>query len=274
MELVKARQEFCEILKEKNIADYENNITQIFLHVLKTTKVNYILTKEITKKQYLKAKDLVLKRANNYPLQYLLKYVEFYGNKIKVNKNVLIPRNETEQLCDIVSKTANNKNVLDLCCGSGCLGLGIKANTNANVVLSDVSCKALKVAKHNAKINNLNVKFIKSDLFKNINQKFDIVVSNPPYIKSSDLNGLQAEVKFEPKLALDGKADGYYFYKKIIEELPQYLNKNGEVYFEYGVGQAKTIENLLKKNFTCIRIIKDYYNKNRFIYAKLKEDIC
>lgn len=268
---IEAKKEFNNILKNSGITDYDNNTTQIFLWVLGLTKTELLLKEEITEEEYLKIKRLILKRAKHYPLQYLIKYVEFYGNKIYVNKSVLIPRNETEQLCEMVSKTANNKSVLDLCTGSGCIGLGIKANSTATVTLSDVSSKAIYVAKKNAKLNNLTVKIVKSDLFENIKGKFDIIVSNPPYIKTKDLSGLQPEVKFEPMLALDGMADGYYFYRKIINQAVNFLNPGGEIYFEYGVGQSKTIAKLLSKRFECIRIIKDYYNKNRFIYAKLKD---
>lgn len=266
-----AKQEFNNILKNSGIADYDNNTTQLFLHVLKINKTAFLLKDEITSQEYNAVKKLVLKRAKRYPLQYLIKDVEFFGNTISVNKNVLIPRNETEQLCEMISKTANGKKVLDLCTGSGCIGLGIKANSTADVTLSDISAGALKVAKQNAINNGLDVKIVKSDLFNNITDKFDIIVSNPPYIKTNDLLDLQPEVKFEPVLALDGKADGYYFYKKIIEEAPKFLNSKGEIYFEFGVGQAKTIAKLLSKHFECIRIVKDYYNKNRFIYAKLKD---
>lgn len=274
MELFKARQEFNKILKENNIADYENNTAQIFLHVLKINKAELLTKDTLTVSEYNKIKKLILKRAKHYPLQYILKQVEFYGNKIKVNKNVLIPRNETEQLCELVAKKANNKTVLDLCCGSGCIGLGIKRNSNAEVTLCDVSSKALCVAKLNAKKNRLNVKIVKSDLFKNIKNKYDIIVSNPPYIKSDEIKCLQSEIKFEPVLALDGKDDGLYYYRQIINNAPNVLNENGEIFLEFGVGQCKTLENLLSKDFECIKIVKDYYNKNRFICAKLKGKVC
>lgn len=269
-----AKKEFNQILKENGVADYENNVTQIFLHILGCSRAELIIKQSISLDEYNSIKKIVYKRSKHYPLQYLLGEVEFCGNRIKVNKNVLIPRNETEQLCDMIAKTADNKRVLDLCCGSGCIGLGIKANSSADVTMVDISVKALTVAKNNAKLNNLSVKAIKSDLFEKIKGKFDIIVSNPPYIKTKDLDDLQAEVKKEPMLALDGDEDGLSFYRRIIEEAPKFLTQNGELYFEYGVGQAKTIEKLLKKNFECIRIIKDYYNKNRFIYAKLKDGIC
>lgn len=274
MELKTVKKQFNEILKNSGVCDAENNVNKILMHVLNINKATLLITNYISAKNFKKAKKLVLKRAKHFPLQYLLKQVQFCGNTIFVNKNVLIPRNETEQLCEMVFKTAENKTVLDLCSGSGCLGLGIKRNANADVTLSDVSNKALRVAKKNAKLNGLEVKFVKSNLFENIIGKFDIIVSNPPYIKTDDLKNLQVEVGFEPVLALDGHDDGLFFYKKIIDEAPKFLNDFGEIYFEIGLGQDKTITKLLSKHFDCIKIIKDYYNKNRFIYAKLKEKVC
>jgi release factor glutamine methyltransferase len=270
MKLITAKQEFNEILKQSGVDDVSNNVTQLFLHALNLNRSELVLKTDLTNEEYNKVKRLVKKRAKHYPLQYIIKSVEFYGNTICVNKNVLIPRNETEQLCEMVAKNANGKKVLDLCTGSGCIGLGIKANSTANVTLADISKGALNVARKNAKLNGLKVKVVETDLFSNVKGKFDIIVSNPPYIKTKDLEKLQPEVKFEPELALDGMADGYYFYKKIINEAPKFLNKFGEIYFEVGVGQAKTVAKLLSKHFECIRIVKDYYNKERIVYAKLK----
>lgn len=261
-----------EILKNAGVLDYKNNTTFLCCHILNKTKSELILVKEITLAQHNKIINLSKKRAKGIPLQYLIGYVDFYYNKIYVNKNVLIPRNETEQLCDIIVSDLNpNSSVLDLCTGSGCIGLGIKHKCDsASVTLSDVSSKALYVAKKNALKNNLDVKIIKSNLFSNISEKFDVIVSNPPYIKSGDLSSLSAEVKHEPLLALDGDKDGYKFYYKIINDAPQFLNKNGKIYFECGLGQAQKIAKCLEKNFDCIKIIKDYYNKQRFVTGVLK----
>lgn len=272
MELQKTIKLSNEILKNAGVLDYKNNTTLLCSYVLGKTKGELILVNDITKKQHNKIIELTKKRASGIPLQYLTKYVDFYYNKIYVNKNVLIPRNETEQLCDIiVSEIKENSAVLDLCCGSGCIGLGIKNKVNsASVTLSDVSDKALYVAKKNALKNNLNVKIKKSNLFDNVNGKFDVIVSNPPYIKTSDLNKLSIEVKHEPVLALDGDKDGFKYYLKIINDAPKFLNKNGKIYFECGVGQAQKIAKCLEKNFYCIKIIKDYYNKQRFVTGVLK----
>ena len=261
-----------EILKNANVLDYKNNTTFLCCYVLNKTRLELMLLTSIDIKAHNKIIKLAKKRASGLPLQYIIGYVDFYYNKIYVNKNVLIPRNETEQLCDIVvSELKPNFNVLDLCTGSGCIGLGIKNKfKNCNVTLSDVSKKAIYVAKKNAKQNNLKVKIIKSDLLNSVKGKFDVIVSNPPYIKTKDLEHLSIEVKHEPVLALDGSKDGYAYYKRIIDEVPYFLNNNGRIYFECGVGQAQKIAKYLEKNFDCIKIIKDYYGKSRFVTGVIK----
>lgn len=249
----------------------------IFSHVLNVSKGQVRFVKEISKKQKKQILAIVKKRQKNIPLQHLLGNVHFLNLELKVNKNVLIPRNETEQLADIVVKDINqnfaNKitHVLDMCCGSGCLGLAIAKETKSFVTLADVSKKALKVAKNNAKNNKIeNVLFKKSNLFEKIEQKFDVFVSNPPYIKTKDIEALQPEVKnFEPVIALDGGSTGLDFYKKIIADLESFLNNNALIYFEVGINQAQEVKQLLEKfKFKEVEIVKDYYNVERIVKAK------
>lgn len=271
MELNNTIKQSIKILEQNGVLEAKTNAMLLCCHVLKKSKSEVMLTKTILKLQHDRIVRLSNKRASGIPVQYITKQVDFYYNKIYVNKNVLIPRNETEQLCDIVSNELKGGAVLDLCTGSGCIGLGIKNKVKtARVTLSDVSDKALYVAKKNARANNLNVKIIKSDLFKNIKEKFDVIVSNPPYIKTKDLMELSKEVCHEPSLALDGGEGGYKFYEQIISMAPQFLNKFGKIYFECGVGQAQKIAKCLEKNFDCIKIIKDYYNKQRFVTGVIK----
>ena len=162
------------------------------------------------------------------------------------------------------------------------MGLAVAHSTNVNVTLSDISKKAIKVAKFNNKYNNklrakesksdINPNYIVSDLFENIACKYDIIVCNPPYIKTSDLIKLEIEVRdFDPILALDGGKDGLEFYRKIIKQAPKYLsteNGLGKIYFEIGVGQSEAIVKMLSKHFTDIEVIKDYSGIERFIIAK------
>lgn len=263
-------------LTDSAIENSENEAKLIASFVLKVNKMELFFDRVLTKKQERQINKIVLLRKKHIPLQHIFKQVEFLNGKYYVNKNVLIPRFETEHLADIVVKDIKNNyttpKVLDLCCGSGVLGISIAQNTTALVTLSDISTKALKVAKKNAKANKASVTLVKSDLFSSIAKGsiFDIIVSNPPYIKTGDLNGLDKEVKnYEPIIALNGGSDGLYFYKKIIEKSKDYLSENGTLYFEHGLGQENDIKQLLEHNgFNNIKVIKDFYNINRFIVGK------
>lgn len=247
----------------------------IFCHVLGIKRGKLSLIESLTKKQARQINKLIKKRLKHIPVQYLLGDVEFLNLKLKVNKSVLIPRNETEQLTEIVINYINSIKgqkkqflVLDMCSGSGAVGLGVAKNTNSLVDLCDISKNALKVGRHNAKINNVkNVRFIKSNLFKNITKKYDLFVSNPPYVETQVIKTLQKQVKdFEPRLALDGGQDGMKFYKKIIRELPKFLNPDASAFFEVGKGQHKQVVKLLKEaGFKNIEVIKDYCEVDRMI---------
>ena len=211
------------------------------------------------------------RRVNKEPLQYITHNQYFFGNKFYVNENVLIPRADTEILVEEVLKSVTgNENILDLCTGSGCIAISLKkANEALNVSASDISTNALTVAMINAKINNADVNFVKSDLFDNINKKYDIIVSNPPYIKKCDMKILQEEVKHEPILALDGGNSGLEYYEKIIEQAKKYLTDKGVIALEIGYNQAEDVSNLLiKNNYADIKVIKDYGNNDRAIIAK------
>ena len=230
-------------------------------------------------------KDLqkVLKRRRKgEPISKIFGYTEFYGLKILINKNVLSPRQETEILAEQAIKITeraiktigeNNFNVLDLCTGSGAIAISIKKNTIANVVASDISRKALKIAKINAENNSAKIEFVKSNLFQNLKGKqFDIIVSNPPYIESEEIKRLQTEVKnYDPKLALDGGNDGLNFYKKIITEAPKHLTPNGRILFEVGYNQSEIVKKLLTENFKDIIIVKDFNNIDRVVMAQFKK---
>ncbi len=212
----------------------------------------------------------VLKQASKIekgvPLSLVLNNAEFYGRKFFVHRKVLKPRLDTEVVCEEAIKLIKpNHTVLDLCCGSGVLGLTIALETGASVTLADISSTAIKLTKKNAKNLGVKVNVVKSNLFNNINQKFDVIVSNPPYIESKVIDGLDKNVKkFDPRLALDGGADGLRFYRIIINECEKYLTDNGVIVFEIGYNQATKVKKLLEKSFD-VTVKKDYKNKNRIV---------
>lgn len=218
--------------------------------------------------------QLVEKRAMHVPLQYLTGNQEFMGFNFRVNENVLIPRQDTEILVEEAVKYINGKEqkikVLDMCTGSGCIAVSIdKLCENARVVGTDISGKALEIAKINNEENDTRVNFIESDLFENIKERFDVIVSNPPYIESEEIEKLMPEVReFEPRIALDGTKDGLEFYRNICNNLSRYLKENGAVFFEIGYNQGVAVSRLLNEHgFEKVKVIKDYSQNDRVVFA-------
>lgn len=221
----------------------------------------------VTPKYVEKVNGVVEERIMGKPLWYCVGDVDFYGYKIKVDSRVLIPRPETEELVLRAKEHIGNESyVLDLCTGSGAIAIAIKGETDAIVTAVDISEDALELARENAKINGAEIEFIKSDMFSSIeNKKFDVILSNPPYIKSEDLSGLQKEVKdFEPMLALDGGEDGLKFYKIIAENVRNHLKENGVLLMEIGYNQSEEVKGLFS-GYREISTIKDLENKDRII---------
>ena len=209
---------------------------------------------------------------DGYPIQYLIGYVDFYGYKINVNEDVLIPRYETEYLLEkvinISKKIFSNKiNILDIGTGSGAISIVLKNELNSNVTACDISEKALNTAINNAKINNSSINFIKSDIFSNINDKFDIIISNPPYISSDEVI-MDSVKKYEPNLALYAPKDGLYFYEEIIKDARKYLNDKFIIAFEIGWWQGNLICDIAKRYFSdsVIRIEKDLTDRDRYLF--------
>ena len=224
---------------------------------------------QVSAKNVEKINNIVKERITGRPLWYCIGDTEFYGYTINVDERVLIPRPETELLVyNALPLIDKDKKVLDLCTGSGAIAITVQLETGASVTAVDVSDGALELAKENAKHNNAQIEFIKSDMFSELDgEKFDVIISNPPYIKSEEIETLQKEVKdFEPMLALDGGTDGYYFYKIIASECKKYLSDGGVLLLECGINQAETIKSLLKDAKT-VEIIKDYENIDRIVKA-------
>lgn len=202
------------------------------------------------------------------PVQYILGYTYFYGLKFKVNKDVLIPRFDTEILVEEVLKNNFiNKKIVDVGTGTGCIAIALKKNNpTLEVDAIDISSEALEIALENAKLNNVSIKFIKNDLLKNLECEYDVIISNPPYISKSDFVE-DIVYKNEPHLALFGEDDGMYFYDKILFQSLTNLKKNGMIFFEIGYNQKEKISKIIKKYYPYanIKVIKDYNNNDRVV---------
>lgn len=211
------------------------------------------------------------------PLQYITNKQEFMKLNFYVDSNVLIPQPDTEilveEVLNILEENSENKNILDLCTGSGAIGISIAKYNDSIVTMTDISKNALEIAMKNAKDNDISekCKFILSNMFENINEKYDLIVSNPPYIKSDVINTLDKEVQNEPIIALDGGEDGLEFYKNIAQNAHKYLNENGILALEIGYDQKEEVINLLNslghyKNIYCK---KDLSGNDRVIIATI-----
>lgn len=214
----------------------------------------------------------VQKRAEHIPLQYIIGEQEFMGLRFKVNSNVLIPRQDTETLVEQVLKIVKpGMKVLDLCTGSGCVLISVLKNAPELTGMgSDISKTALLVAKENAKLHEVDAEWVRSDLFDNITETFDVIMANPPYIPTGEILSLMPEVRdFEPENALDGGADGLDFYRKIAGQVKDYLNPGGYVYMEIGYDQGKAVSELMRNaGFTEVEVIKDLARNDRVVKGK------
>lgn len=214
----------------------------------------------------------VQKRAEHIPLQYIIGEQEFMGLRFKVNSNVLIPRQDTETLVEQVLKIVKpGMKVLDLCTGSGCVLISVLKNAPELTGMgSDISKTALLVAKENAKLHEVDAEWVRSDLFDNITETFDVIMANPPYIPTGEILSLMPEVRdFEPENALDGGADGLDFYRKITGQVKDYLNPGGYVYMEIGYDQGEAVSELMRNaGFTEVEVIKDLARNDRVVKGK------
>lgn len=233
------------------IMDYNNEIPSHYFNI-----VDPLI------KEYLEKKK---------PVQYILGYAYFYGLKLNVNNNVLIPRPETEMVVENAIKKIKENNyqtVLDIGTGSGAIALAIKKNSGTIVSACDISNEALEVAKENAKLLDLDINFICSDVFSNVLGKFDLIVSNPPYIGYDETDDV-SEIVYnnEPHLALFSEDNGLYYYKKIISNLDKYLNKQGTCIFEVGYNQGNKLIEYVNNNYPNykIEVLKDYNNLDRVV---------
>lgn len=264
----------CQILQKAKIENAPYDARALLEWVLEFNHADFILeaNKEVDEKkeeQYIKYME---KRSTHYPLQYIMKQSFFMDFEFFVDEGVLIPRQDTEILIETIleKETDISQDILDVCTGSGCIGLSLKKYlSKSNVTAVDISKTALDIAKINKERLDADVIFLESDLFENVKGQFDIIVSNPPYIKTKEIATLMDEVKtFEPTLALDGMEDGLFFYDKLLRKGRSYLKKGGRIYFEIGCDQGKEVSLLfLKYGYKNINIRKDLAGLDRVVYG-------
>lgn len=266
------------ILKDNNIETPKLKARLLLQFTLNKPREYLIIydNKEVLKENEEKYFENINKIVDGIPLQYITKSQEFMKLNFFVNDKVLIPRPDTEILVEEVikiGKKIKKPKILDLCTGTGAIAISLaKYLTNSIVYASDISKEALEVAKINAKNNNVEVEFLKSDLFENIpKEKFDIIVTNPPYIRKDVIPTLERQVQNEPMLALDGGIDGLDFYRKIVKQGYEYLKYNSYLCFEIGYDQKIDIIEIIEneKKYTDTYCKKDLYDNDRVIITKV-----
>ena len=271
----------CEKLSEIDYGSLEARI--IIKKVLSLDETDFILKKNlvITDKEIDDFFSMLEKRLSGVPVQYIIGEWDFYGSTFAVNENVLIPRPETEILCEYVIDLLKNKKaavVADLCAGSGCIGITVKKHCpESRVIMLEKSPVAARVCKDNIRdiLGDNKAELINGDIFFpdvawNL-PVFDLIISNPPYIKSSEIPYLQSEVLLEPKMALDGGVDGLDFYRLLAEKWTDYLADDGVFAFECGEEQAEDIRMILEKENFDVHFVKDYNNIDRFVIGKRRK---
>ena len=259
-------------LCEAGIADARNDAWLLLTMACKIDHTYYYMhiDEEMPEELQHEFEVLIKKRAERVPLQYITGEQEFMGMTFHVNSNVLIPRQDTETLVEEALKVVKpGMKVLDMCTGSGCVLISILKNVHGTGGYGyDISKQAINVAKENAKLNDVPAIFERSNLFEDIaDETFDVIVSNPPYIRSDEIPFLMPEVsEFEPHEALDGKEDGLFFYRKIIEESRAYLQKNGVLLFEIGYDQGEAVSELMTKaGYSQVVVKKDLAGLDRIV---------
>lgn len=261
-------------LEEANIVEAKLDAWYLLEYYFHVTRADYLIdsNREIKTLQLEEYSELINKRARNTPLQYVTGEQEFMGLKFMVSPDVLIPRQDTEVLVEEVMRIADTKEVLDLCTGSSCIITSLaKLCRLKRAVGTDISKAALEIAKNNIKNLQVDVTLLQGDLFEPVTGTFDIIVSNPPYIPTSEIEQLMTEVKdHEPFIALDGKEDGLFFYRRILKIARDYLNPNGKIFFEIGYDQGPRLINLFEEfGYKDLCIIKDLAGLDRVACGRI-----
>lgn len=267
-----------EFLEKKRVEIPKRSAEELLAACLQCKRLDLYLRfdRPLEEKELVFYRELLKRRAEGEPIAYILGQVTFYGLTLKVNPHVLIPRHETEILLhEIVQEFKKEENsakrLFDVCCGSGCLGLGLKkAFPQFQVILGDLSIDALKVAKDNAEANQLDAEFVQGDLLTPFQGKADLIVCNPPYVSDKEYENLSPEVReFEPKMALLAGKTGGEFYERLSRMLPSCLNPAGKIFFEIGAGQAEIVSNFFNTSaWKETQVKKDWAGHDRFFSAR------
>lgn len=263
-------------LKAAGFEEARSDVRHLLLHVSGMTLAALLCdgAREVPKEQAQRVYELLEQRIQHRPVQYITGEQEFCGLKFLVRPGVLIPRPETELLTEAVIRSSAGKRVLDLCTGSGCIAVTVaKLGAPEFTAASDCSEPALRTARENAALHGVEITFFQGDLLEPVTGKYDIIVSNPPYICSGVIDGLMPEVRdFEPRPALDGGEDGLYFYRRICREAKGHLRKDGRLMFEIGYDQGRAVaELLLAEGYREIEVKKDYAGLDRMVFAVLPD---
>lgn len=260
----------ADFLQKRGIDRPRRQVEELLSYVLKLPRIELYMQydRPMMELELTQLREAIKRRAEGEPWQYIAGQVEFLGCRIQVNKNVLIPRQETEILADKILKElpATPIEIWDVCTGSGCIGIALKKKRpDCNVVLSDISLEALAVAKENAAQNGVDIEALQGDLLKPFQgRKADLIVCNPPYIFEKDYSQLDREVRdFEPKIALIG---GLVFYQRLASELQNYLQPGAKVYLEMGTGMGAQVNNLFQGPFWKKKeILSDWASHDRYL---------
>ncbi len=263
------------VLAEAGVTESKLDAWLLLENVCKINRTFYYshMEEAMTLEQQSEYEIAIRKRAERIPLQYITGEQEFMGLNFKVNSNVLIPRQDTETLVEEVLKICQpGMRILDLGTGSGCIVISIMKNAHGMTAAgSDISKQALLVAKENGKLHEADIEWIRSNLYENISGRFDLIVSNPPYIAQPDMLNLMPEVRdFEPAGALDGGADGLDFYRLIIAQSRDYLNQDGYLYLEIGYDQGPAVTNMMcAAGYREVSVIKDLARHERVVKGRI-----
>ncbi len=265
-----------EFLVKRNIESPRINAELLLAHTLNCKRLDLYLSydRPLNEDEVNIYREFIRRRSKSEPLQYIIGKVEFFGMEFNVNPSVLIPRQETEILVETIINSVNkedNLRILDIGVGSGNISISLaKHLPNSKITATDISEQALSIAKNNAEMNNVleKISFINNDILKdNLNEEFDIVVSNPPYISEKEFPELKDELKvYEPRNALTDFSDGLNYFRVISSKAKNLLRNNGKIFFEVGQGQAENVGGILNENdFSEILIVKDYLKIDRVI---------